>query len=281
MSAEYTTLGHVTVDVLADGSRRPGGTALYGALQAARLGLRARIVTRGVPDEIEALLAPWRGALELLVEPAARTTTLLTSGAGPQRRQRVLAWAGPIEHRLRAGSAIVHLAPVAAELGACPVPPGALIGLTPQGLVRRWTEQRPTLADGPPSRESIELARRCDAIVLSEQERGACAELIDAALGAGAAIAVTAGPGGTTLLAGGAEPRRVAVDAIADPVDDLGAGDVYASAFFVALHEGRAPGEAAAFASAAASARMLGAGPGAIAGRVTIDARLAAARRQG
>ena len=35
----YVAVGHVTIDVLADGRRRPGGTALYSALQAARLGL--------------------------------------------------------------------------------------------------------------------------------------------------------------------------------------------------------------------------------------------------
>ena len=38
--ASYVTVGHVTIDVLPDGERRPGGTAFYSALQAARLGLR-------------------------------------------------------------------------------------------------------------------------------------------------------------------------------------------------------------------------------------------------
>ena len=37
---DYTTVGHVTADVLGDGSRRPGGSAFYSALQAARLGQR-------------------------------------------------------------------------------------------------------------------------------------------------------------------------------------------------------------------------------------------------
>ena len=47
MQFDYTTVGHVTIDVLDDGSRRAGGTAFYSALQAARLGRRALIVTRG------------------------------------------------------------------------------------------------------------------------------------------------------------------------------------------------------------------------------------------
>ena len=82
MRFDYTTLGHVTVDVMADGSRRPGGGAFYSALQAARLGLRTLIVTQGNPREIEELLAPFAGELELRIRPAARSTVLATAGAG-------------------------------------------------------------------------------------------------------------------------------------------------------------------------------------------------------
>jgi hypothetical protein len=53
---DYTTVGQVTVDVMPDGSRQPGGTAFYSALQASRLGLRTLILTRGVTSEIEQLL---------------------------------------------------------------------------------------------------------------------------------------------------------------------------------------------------------------------------------
>src|SRR5437764_15067501 len=94
MRFDYTTLGHVTVDLVADGSRRPGGGAFYSALQAARLGLRAQIVTQGSPSEIEELLAPFAAELELQVRPALHTTTLATSGRGDGRRQRLLAVAG-------------------------------------------------------------------------------------------------------------------------------------------------------------------------------------------
>ncbi|MCW3069750.1 MAG: hypothetical protein JWL67_2375, partial [Solirubrobacterales bacterium] len=64
---DYTTLGHVTVDVLEDGSRQPGGTAFYSALQAARLGRRTQILTRGRAEELEALLEPYRSELEVTV----------------------------------------------------------------------------------------------------------------------------------------------------------------------------------------------------------------------
>src|SRR2546422_472433 len=96
MRFEYTTLGHVTADVMADGSCRPGGGAFYSALQAARLGLRTLIITQGRPGDIEDLLAPYAAELELRIHPAARTTTLATSGTGPARRQRLRSWAGEI-----------------------------------------------------------------------------------------------------------------------------------------------------------------------------------------
>ena len=110
---DYTAVGHVTIDVLADGSRRPGGGAFYSGLQAARLGQRTLVVTRGVPGEIEALLAPFASELTLHIVPAPRTTTL-ESNAGA-RAQRLLAWAGPIEAPRELDTEILHLAPVARE----------------------------------------------------------------------------------------------------------------------------------------------------------------------
>jgi len=112
---DYTTVGHVTIDVLDDGSRQAGGTAFYSALQAARLGLRTLILTRGRAEEIEALIEPFRGELELRILPASHTTTLQTTGSGSHRSQRVLAWAGPIAEELELDTSILHLAPVARE----------------------------------------------------------------------------------------------------------------------------------------------------------------------
>src|SRR5271156_7240803 len=95
-SFDYVTVGHVTVDVLAESSRaaehsrRPGGGAFYSALQAARLGLRTLILTQGSPPEIEALLEPYRNELELRILPAPATTTLLTSWPDARRTQQVL-----------------------------------------------------------------------------------------------------------------------------------------------------------------------------------------------
>ncbi len=133
---------------------------------------------------------------------------------------------------------------------------------------------------GPATPEQETLGARCDAIVLSAEEREACAGLIAGGLGAGAMVAVTAGAaGGRLMLPDGARaadrwPR------VSDPSDDLGAGDVFAAALFVELHRGGCRRDrAAAFAAAAAAVRLDGKGPGAIGDRAAIERRLAGSER--
>jgi sugar/nucleoside kinase (ribokinase family) len=279
-SFDYVTVGHVTVDVLAaDSSRRPGGGAFYSALQAARLGLRTLILTQGSPPEIEALLAPYRTELELRIIPAPATTTLLTSWPDALRTQRLLAWAGPIAAAVAVDTQILHFAPVARESTSRWRGHADFVALTPQGLARAWDEdgdREIVPAPLPGDRHSLEhlLPDGLSAVVLSEHEHAACAPLLAAAAAGGAVIAITAGPGATSVQLPDGTVAQVQTPAIAHPRDDLGAGDVFAAAFFVALHEGHSPARAAAFAGAAASLRIEGLGADAIGDRAAIEARL-------
>jgi 1D-myo-inositol 3-kinase len=272
---DYTTVGHVTVDVLPDGSRRPGGTAFYSALQAARLGRRTLILTRGAQREIEALLEPYRGEFELHIQPAPQTTVLDTRGTGAARTQRVLTWAGAMTQELACDSAILHLAPVARE---CPLRwrgGHEFVGLTPQGLARGWSSQTGgEVSLLRPAGAAEEIARRCRAIVVSEHERVSCEALIATAGAAGAISAITNGGAPTRILSPDGDVLEVNVPAIEDPGEDLGAGDVFAAAFFIALNEGQAAGDAAAFANAAAAVRMQGTGANAIGDLHAIAGRL-------
>lgn len=278
VSCDYTTVGHVTADVMADGSRRPGGGAFFSALQAARLGWRARIVTRGVRAEIEQLLAPYSAELELEVVEAQHTTTLATSIAGRARSQRMLAWAGEIGENVKVDTAILHVAPVARETGAHWRGRARFVGLTPQGLVRTWARIGAPVV--PAALQRARLPERCDAIVISSDERDSCAALLagfEAAGGgrstAGPVVAVTDAAAPTELYLPDGQSARVHVPAVARACDDIGAGDVFAAAFFVALAEGSAPEPAASLANAAAAVRIAGSGPGAIGDRAEIEAR--------
>jgi sugar/nucleoside kinase (ribokinase family) len=291
---DYVTVGHVTCDVVEqsghDAVRRAGGTTFYSALQAARLGLRTLILTQGVPSEIEALLGPYLDELELLVIPAEQTTTMSTRGTGPERTQRVLGWAGPILDLLELDTAILHLAPVARETPVRWRGDVGFVGVTPQGLIRRWSEQEdvsivqldagslmgdvplaPPDAGTPPGEiaqvglDPALLPERFDAAVISEQERGCCGALFSAAGDHGAPVAVTAGSLPTTVyLPRGEALARTPPPPSVEMCDDIGAGDVFAAAFFVALAEGHTPLEAAVGGNTAATRRIEGSGPDAI-----------------
>jgi 1D-myo-inositol 3-kinase len=271
---DYTTVGHVTIDVLPDGTQRPGGTAFYSALQASRLGLRALVLTRGAVPEIERLMEPYGAELELEIQPAARTTTMQTSGAGATRRQRLLAWAGPIEGEPSVDTSILHMAPVARESPRRWRGEARFVGLTPQGLVREWAagEGEISLTAADPAA----FPQRCDALVISEVERVSCAELVSQAMRAGTVVAVTAGHRPTTVHVPGRGTLQVPTPATEEPGDDIGAGDVFAAAFFIALREGQPAADAAAFAAAAAALRIAGPGASTIAGRDAIEASVSA-----
>jgi sugar/nucleoside kinase (ribokinase family) len=288
---DYTTIGHVTVDVLEDGSRQPGGSAFYSALQAARLGARTLVITRGVPAQLEELLAPYSTELELHVVQAAQTTTLATRGARAKRTQRMLAWAGALPDDLDVESEILHIAPVAREAPAHWRGSARFLGLTPQGLVRTWQQgaesddgaeeegEKHEGAEVSLTRErqrDVRLAARCHALVISERERASCTGMIRAALAAGGWVAITAEERPVTLLAGDREPLELALaERLERPRDDLGAGDVFAAALFLALAEARAPEQAAALAAAAAAVRLRGVGAAAVGRRAEIEAQAA------
>ncbi len=267
---DYTTVGHVTCDVLPDGTRRPGGTALYSALQAARLELRTHILTSGDPVEIERLLGPLHAEVDLTVLPAAHTTTLLTRGEGATRHQHLLAWAGPLAPPA-VDTAILHLAPVARETPPTWSGRADFVGLTPQGLVREW-DAAGEVALAPLRGELVPA--RCEAWALSKREHERCVQEHARAAAAGTVVAVTDGARPTTLHLPDGAVQHIPVPPVAAPREDLGAGDVWAAAFFVALYEGRPPAQAAAFATAAAAVRLVGVGPGAIGDRAAVEAQL-------
>lgn len=272
---DYLAIGHLTLDRLPDGGFIPGGTALYGAVQAARLGLRAGVLTAGHGAALAGPLAPYRDALVLDLAETPETTVFVNVGIGAARRQSVEGWAGPLALTGRVPEArIVHLGPVAREIEPAALPefaPGVFVGATPQGWLRRWG------ADGRVTEHPLdlppELTGRLDALVLSETEAPLARAAIAAVRGGGGLVAVTRGASDCLLLNRAGELR---VPTAERPiVDDTGAGDVFAAAFFVAIAEGQPPLAAVRFAHAAAGLSIGGLGASAIADRAAIERALA------
>jgi sugar/nucleoside kinase (ribokinase family) len=153
-----------------------------------------------------------------------------------------------------------------------------LTGITPQGLARRWPAAGGPIGLCRPDGDAELLAGACDALVLSEHERDSCDEMIALARARGAIVSVTDGPRANRVWSSRGAEIRLEVPTVAEALDDLGAGDVYAAAFFIALDDGMAAGDAARFAMAAAAVRMRAQGAQAIGGREAIETRLADVR---
>jgi sugar/nucleoside kinase (ribokinase family) len=136
-----------------------------------------------------------------------------------------------------------------------------------------WSAADPRIVLAPP--RSSPLFERCAAIVISEAERTSCEGLLRDRAGEAIAV-VTDAAAPTELQLPGGEQVRLPVPPVSPIRDDMGAGDVFAAAFFIALAEGEQPIRAAGFATAAAAVRVAGEGPAAVGERAAIEARVAA-----
>ena len=141
---DYLAIGHPTVDETPQGDVI-GGTVVYSSLQAARLGWRSAVMGVGNVTDVEPLIGAFGGDVSMVLQPSMTTTHFRNVPSGDDRLQWVRDAAPPV--MLPAGFPpvrVLHLAPVAREVdlaGAVTAGAGAaeLLGVTPQGLVRRGT----------------------------------------------------------------------------------------------------------------------------------------------
>jgi hypothetical protein len=259
MKPDYLLLGHFTRDVLPDGTTVPGGTSLYAALTAHRLGQHVGVISAqaelpaGWPDDITTVFhpSPTPPTFENRYTPQGRQQTLHTASAP------ITVAAIPMEWR---DAPVVHLGPV---LGETPQElvhafPHALLGVTPQGWMRTWNEPLPGPVVYRPWRPAPPVLERIDALVLSiEDIHGDEALALSYAKHCRLVVVTRSAKGATLFLHG--EPHHIsAFDAVEH--DPTGAGDVFAAALFARLHEtGDALGSAY-FAAYVAALSVEGAG---------------------
>ncbi|HEY75003.1 MAG TPA: ribokinase [Thermoflexia bacterium] len=248
----YLAIGHVTQDRTPDGGFTVGGTVTYAARTAQALGCRVQVVTSAA-DGLD-LTGALAGVIIHRIRSAATTTfenrytpegrtqivrsvaALLTSEAVPP------SWREPD---------IVHLGPVAQECDPSLVDlfPGAFLGLTPQGWMRRWDREGRVV---PAAWEHAEvLLPRADAVVFSEEDVAGDEAVIARWAGQTRILVVTRGPAGCTLYVEGVPEEVPGFPAL--EADPTGAGDIFAAVFFVELRRGCPPLEAARLANCIAA----------------------------
>jgi hypothetical protein len=247
---DYLVIGHFTRDLTPDGPRL-GGTATFAALTAQALGLRVGIVTswgEEIPD------TPIRH-LPVVNFPSEESTTFENLST-PQGRIQYLYHVAPnlslnlVPDPWR-NPAIVHLGPIAQEVEPSLVRnfPAALIGVTPQGWLRNWDSSgRVGISEWP---ESTFVLQRAGACVMSIDDVGRDEDRINEMASACRILVVTEGELGSRVYWNGDVRRFPAPKVVL--VEDTGAGDIYAAAFFCRLYTTRDPWESARFATTLAS----------------------------
>ncbi|HSW94613.1 MAG TPA: PfkB family carbohydrate kinase [Patescibacteria group bacterium] len=270
----FLAIGHTARDEFPDGRWRLGGGALYGAATAAKLGARVTLVTRAGPSEREALdtLCQELG-IGLHALPSDVTTTFaFTYDAAGHRTLRLRAKAAPIT-RAEVGRAVgrpkaVLLASIAGELDDSLFAPwsGAKRVLAAQGLLRSFAADGTVIAT--PWMEYARLLPKVDAVVVSDEDRAENSAWLPFTT-----VVVTQAERGSELHARG-RTDHVAAFAVAEVIDQTGAGDAFAASLALGLAEGLPMLEAATFASAAASFAVEGLGMSRLADRARVRERM-------
>lgn len=247
---DYLMIGHLTQDLTPDGPRL-GGTAAYAALTARALGMRVGIVTawgKEIPYSI------FEG-IPIINYPTEISTTFKNVTTDQGRYQTILQVAPDINlnsvPEIWQSAPIVHLGPVAQEVAPNLVRsfPSAFLGVTPQGWLRSWNQEGNVIPTEWP--EASFVLSRASAAVLSISDVAHDEHRIEELAIHARVLAVTEAAEGVRLYWHGDirrfRPPQVTV------VDDTGAGDIFAAAFFIRLNMTRDPWEAARFATQLAS----------------------------
>lgn len=267
----FVSIGHLTRDVVADGYTL-GGTAAYAAITARRLGATVTVVTRAHPADTR---HPSLDGIAVVNLPGELTTTFHNIYENGRRRQLVRAVAAPIfAHEVPAAlweADVVLLGPVAQEVDPAIAPrPRGLVGVVPQGWLREWDEYGRVY--GIPWYCAGRVLPHTDVLVVSTQDLTADPDFARRARTAAPIVVITLAAQGCALYVEGAE--RLVPPRPAQEVDPTGAGDVFAAAFLIRLHETRDPVQAAYFANITASFSVEGQGVSGIPTRAQVEAYL-------
>jgi sugar/nucleoside kinase (ribokinase family) len=248
---DYVVIGTVCQDIT-DSGFVIGGTVAYSGLTAARLGRKTGAITSFADDFAVERMLP---GIQIMRQRSSVTTTYQNVYVNGQRQQYVRAVADQVENALVPDqwkdARIVHLGPLVQEVQPDIIDlfPHSLIGITPQGWMRRWDDTGrvyPTRWSPPDG-----LLQRTQAVILSEEDVGGDLSIIEEYAQLGEVLVLTSGWKGSSVYCGGQVTYIPARDT--QEIDPTGAGDVYAAAFLVRLDETGDPLEAAAFANLVAS----------------------------
>ncbi len=245
---DYLLIGHVSTDLTPTGPK-PGGAVTFASRVAHVLGYKTAVLTSAAPDyDLSQAFPP---EVEVVSLPSEETTVFENVYTSDGNRQQTLhsqarpltAADVPVAWR---DAKIIHLAPIDEEIevDVAKIFPDSVIGVTPQGWLRGWDEEGHVYPQRAPfTREILPLV---SAVVVSEEDLVSddqierAGEFLDL-------IVVTDGSKGCVVYYGD-ESRHFSPPGV-EAIEATGAGDTFATSFFIRLHQTGDPWEAARFAN--------------------------------
>ncbi len=255
---DYLAIGHVCYDIV-PGGLAVGGTVAFSSRTAQILGCETAVISSSAAADtwedilpgvhLQQVVAPATTTYENVYTPAGRIQTLHAVAGEIQAQHIPAKWQR---------APIVHLGPIANEIDVdiMQLFSNSMVGLTPQGWMRRWGEDRRVFATHWPA--AVDILPLAAAVIISEED------LLDDQMLAdyrhwSRLLVMTRGPHGCTVYYGDEErhfpPPKVTA------IELTGAGDIFATSFLVRLHQTAGnPWEAARFANeiAAQSIQAIG-----------------------
>ena len=250
-SPEFISIGHVTYDIY-PGERLIGGSTVYSSITACNLGLSTGIITsRGLDFSGDGLLK----RINVSGSLSPHTTTFCNSYYQGKRKQIVNNIANRIKKKqIPKGwdkAKIVHICPVADEVdqGIFPLFKDSLVGLTPQGLMRRWNEKGAVC----PKKwvPVLKVSSLVNVLIFSEEDIADFPEVLESYKSLIEIVILTRGAEGSILFWKGKEISFSAFKT--EEKDPTGAGDVFAAAFLVQYYKTGDPIGSSRFANCVAS----------------------------
>jgi sugar/nucleoside kinase (ribokinase family) len=247
---DYLVIGHITRDLTPQGPQI-GGTAAYAALTARALGLKVGIVTSWAED----IPSDYLSEIPIINYPTEKSTTFENVSTHAGRIQKIHYVAEKLDlfliPEVWRNPSIIHFGPVAQEIEPSLTRhfTNSLVGITPQGWLRSWDEDGLVYPSEWP--EASFVLGNSGAVVLSADDVGNDESRIEEMASHCQVLVVTENFEGVRVYWHG-DVRRFHPLPL-ELVDDTGAGDIFAAAFFVRLYTTRDPWEATRFATQLAS----------------------------
>jgi pfkB family carbohydrate kinase len=239
---DYLLIGHVTQDVTPTGFVL-GGTVSYAGLTARAFGKKVGIVTACRSElqlpELEGIPvirknSPYNSTFENVDTPNGRVQHIRAVAEKITPADIPSAWLN---------TPIVHLGPVAGELepSLSQAFPHSLLGITPQGWLRGWDKEGlVSFTDWP---NALSVLKHASVVVLSIEDVRGNEEVIQEYVAEVPVLVVTEGVRGARVYWN--SDVRYFRPPQEKEVDPVGAGDIFASSFFIRYAATHDPWESA------------------------------------